>query len=509
MQTIAPAVTDHSEDAPDLLDATEARPVLRRLLDKLEARGVRYCHWKSNFDLAAALGGADDLDLLVDPQCANAFQRAMLEEGFKPATSRTGAAHPGVFHAVGLDEQRLELVHLHVYFQIVSGDSLVKSYRFAVESALLDNGRRLHGVRVPAAEAELTLLLLRLALKYVHPVEIAMACRDAPKAAREVRWLMQDAAPDAAARFRARWFPEIDARLIGQLGAAFADERTPLLTRMILGRRVASRLARRRRLGSYRAMVMRSRRVGTLLLGRLSHRRDLVLQTGGHIIAIVGPKATGKSTLAAEIATRLGRYLDVSPIHAGKPPPTFLTAGLRCLLPLARRVLPGERPSRYEQKERREANRYSLLYCLRMLMLAHDRLVLLGWALRRSTGGAIVISDRYPCGVTGMADSSCFSDAAVASAGPRVKRWMMERERAAYVAMPAPDLVIRLVAPIETTILRDATRVKEGGPDAASLARRWDKENGTAFAARVVDIRTDRSLDETVSAVLKSIWASI
>ena len=105
------------------------------------------------------------------------FHTALLENGFKLAQSSSGIGHPGVFHALGLDEASAELVHVHAYFQIVSGDSLVKSYRLPIERALLEQTRYLHGVRVPTPEAELVLFALRIALKHTGPIEILMANR--------------------------------------------------------------------------------------------------------------------------------------------------------------------------------------------------------------------------------------------------------------------------------------------------------------------------------------------
>jgi hypothetical protein len=40
--------------------------VLASLFDELNAQGIRYCHWKSTHGLPKPLGGATDLDLLVD-----------------------------------------------------------------------------------------------------------------------------------------------------------------------------------------------------------------------------------------------------------------------------------------------------------------------------------------------------------------------------------------------------------------------------------------------------------
>src|SRR5215207_1505048 len=52
-------------------------------------------------------------------------------------------------------------------------------------------------------------------------------------------------------------------------------------------------------------------------------------------------------------------------------------------------------------------------------------------------------------------DSCCFDDPALANCDSALKRWLMKQERALYKGLPRPDLVLRLTAPIDTTIERD------------------------------------------------------
>src|SRR5262245_215577 len=107
-----------SQTPLDLACTRSDRPIrliLRRLFDLLEARHIRYCHWKSNIRLAEALGGDDDVDLLIDRCDASEFYRILFDTGFKLAKSRGGIGHPGVVHALAIDENRIELVHLHIY----------------------------------------------------------------------------------------------------------------------------------------------------------------------------------------------------------------------------------------------------------------------------------------------------------------------------------------------------------------------------------------------------------
>jgi thymidylate kinase len=485
------------------------KTVIRNFINSLEKKGVRYCHWKSNIRLTDTLAGVEDIDLLVDRNHAKAFYASMAEHGFKPAQSRAGIGHPGVFHALALDEASGELAHLHAYYQIVSGDSLVKNYRLKIENMLLADTIDMHGVKVPSREAELVLFALRIALKHVSPVEIMMVSRHYGAICNELIWLRGEADAGKAAAVCAAHFPAIEPLLFEQLLNAVTSEKA-LAQRIILGWRVAWRLRAQRRLGSVHAAVSRLWRVFALLLGRFRRRRDLALQTGGMVVALVGPKATGKSTLSSALAKRLGSELNVHRIHAGKPPATALTLLTRVLIPVARRIFRNERPSEYQKPERRQAQNYSLLYVFHMALLAYERRKLLDRAFRMAAAGDIVVSDRYPSASTGAIDSSSFDDAAVAKSGSAIKRWLMNTERALYKGMPKPDLVIRLMAPMDTAIQRDASRIKEGGPDAQAVQRRWAFETESDyFGVPVKPVDTNRPIGETVRDVVSKVWAAL
>jgi thymidylate kinase len=496
----------HSNDAEPTVSS---KPAIRSLFKSLEQRGVRYCHWKSNIRLEETLAAAEDIDLLVDPHDARGLHTALLENGFKLTQSRSGIGHPGVFHALGLDEASAELVHVHAYFQIVSGDSLVKSYRLPIERYLLEQTRYLHGVKVPTPEAELVLFALRIALKHVDPIEILMANRDYARVTEELGWLRRAADVERAEALCTAWFPSIDPSLFRQLLDAIEAKRA-VARRIVLGWRVAWRLRTLRRLSPMVGVASRLWRVLSLLTKRFRRRSDLVLQTGGMIVALIGPKATGKSTISHVLANRLGEHLDVLRIHAGKPPATALTLLPRLLLPAARFLLPGERTGEYEKPERRREQQFSLLHILRMTLLAYDRRKLLIRAFRTATAGSIVISDRYPSESVGAIDSCCFDEVALAKCNSPLKRWLMNRERALYRSLPGPDLLLRLAAPIETTIERDARRLKQGGPDAAAVLRRWELESRPEFSkAPLIQIDTNRPLDETIQTVVGAVWSAL
>ena len=272
------AVSVQSNDAGPTVPS---KAIIRGLFNSLEQKGVRYCHWKSNIRLEETLAAAEDIDLLIDQRDAKLFHTALLENGFKLAQSRSGIGHPGIFHAFGLDEASAELVHVHAYFQVVSGDSLVKSYRLPIEKLLLEQTRYLHGVRVPIPEAELVLFALRIALKHTGPIEILMANRHYRWISRELGWLREAANAERAEALCTAWFPTIDPPLFRQLLDAIEAERA-VARRVLLGWRLAWRLRGLRRLSPMVGAVSRLWRVLCMLDNAVPASQGLGAADGRH-----------------------------------------------------------------------------------------------------------------------------------------------------------------------------------------------------------------------------------
>lgn len=491
-----------ARDAPAPADA--ARPV-PALIAALAARRVRYCHWKSNVRLADSLAGEEDLDLLVDRAGALAFFAALAESGYKLAQARHGGGHPGVLHAFALDPATLRLAHVHAYFRVATGDSLVKSYLLPFDDLLLDATPGAGGLPVPAPEVELVVFVLRILLKHTGPIETLFLHRHYAAVPPELAWLAERADPAAARALWAARVPGGTAEEFATLLAAVGDPGA-LAARIRHGLALGWRLRGWRRIGPLPALASRLHRLALLVWCRLRHRRPLGLRSGGAIVALVGPKASGKSTLAGFVCARLGQHLDLRRIHVGKPPATPLTLPIRLVLPLLRRLMPGERSGEYQRPERRADMRYSLAYVFRMLVIAHERRSLLFRSHRAASAGALLVADRYPSGDTGASDSSQFGDAALAGASG-LKRALMGLERACYADLPQPDLVVRLSAPVEVTIRRDATRSKADAPDADAVRRRRDIETSAHFpGVPELVVNTDCPLERTLAEVLQGVW---
>src|SRR5438309_1634553 len=167
------------------------------LVEALNRAGIRYCHWKSNINLAAALRGVGDLDLLVARADATRFQSVLGSLGFKPGMK---SGSPSICHYYGLDDESGRLVHVHAYYRIITGGSVLKNYRLPLEEMLLGGARPLEGVFVPDRAAELVCFVVRKALEYATLIEALFLAREGSAIPRELRWLGEGVSETEIAR---------------------------------------------------------------------------------------------------------------------------------------------------------------------------------------------------------------------------------------------------------------------------------------------------------------------
>ena len=234
-------------------------------------------------------------------------------------------------------------------------------------------------------------------------------------------------------------------------------------------------------------------------------------QTGrGAVIAFVGSEASGKSTLLADTERWLGAELAVHRVHAGKPPPTLLTAVPNLLLPALRAALPRQRSTRIDLRRAatggadRGLDELPLLFALRSVLLAHDRRILLRRAAARAAAGAVVLCDRYPSADVGAPDSRQLPAPAVGARRYSLHEWLACRESRLYADIPPPDLVFYLRAPLDLVLERNRARDKTEPEDLVRLRHR--QTTALHFAGTVVqELDTSRPIAESIRDVRRAV----
>lgn len=487
---------------------------IQNLFESINSTGIRYCHWKSNISLAESLSGQTDIDLLISRKDARAFRSILDRLDFQPAVMTDGERFPSVEHYYGLDEESGILVHVHAYYQVITGESLTKNYHFPIEEMLLENTREVETIYLPRKSAELIVFTLRMMLKHTSLVELVLLQRYWHGVKKELTWLL-DSGPILETRSLLKtWLPSIDEDLFLECIAALEGP-APILRRIYLGHQLRKQLKFYSRHSSVHAWFSGIQKFSLTVYRRLVHsQKSMSLQNGGAIIAFVGPEATGKSTLIKEMNRWLGEHFSVQQIHVGKPMSTFVSFVPNLFLPALRSIFPSSRSthissqSAHGDQQPKENSGYPLIFAIRSALLAYDRWSLLSRAYSQASNGTLVLCDRYPSIKSGAPDSPQLAHLSITKDKYSLRRRCRNIETRLYRQIPPADLIIYLTAPIEVTISRNANREKTEPEDYV----RWRHAVGSNLDfgdTPIQKINTDQPFEDSLLQIKRAIWNAL
>ncbi|MEM1068045.1 MAG: hypothetical protein AAGG48_25490 [Planctomycetota bacterium] len=481
------------------------------LFDEFNRHEIIYCHWKSNEKLDDGMRGETDLDLLVSRDSFDQTVSILLDLGFKQAVVRSRVTTPGVLHFYALDPEIDELLHVHLYDRMMTGESLVKSHVLPLENMLLDDCARQGNVMVPSPETDAAVFVLRSYLKSGSVLHSWIHDRGGDPS--EFWYPSQGVTAESAFEALTEHETVIEWELFRQCFNTLENGGT-WKERWRLGKKVRRRVSHWQRfslLGRINAYAQTiTNKLGRVRRGGISNK---VLESGGAVIAFIGGDATGKSTLVGLTHRWLGKRLAVECVHVGKPKPSLVTLPFDVLLPVARKCFPRDRHQSRQavdegQDDAQSKRPISSLYAVRAVALAWNRSKLIRKIQRLTSTGEIVICDRYPATSPGSTDGPRLSP------GPGqswLVRMLTRMEHRLYAQNPSPDIAIRLHVSLDTAKERNRLRDKADKHDDQDLEIRHRKVKGWSRAGirSMHDISTEPPPDQTFHAVQEAIWEAL
>lgn len=492
--------------------------VLAHLFQRLHAEGIRYCHWKSNEHLTAAMTGATDVDVLFDRAAIGPLTQILLESGFKRFVVKPGRGYPGIEDYVGFDETTGALTHLHVHYQLTLGEKFLKGHRLPWEELYLstrvfDEG---HGTYVADPHLEVLVLVVRQAMKIrLRDHVLAMVGRPFFRGGmeREFRWLGDRVDPDAVRALAARLLGERAARLVpamlasgrpstGQLRAIRRLADPGFREYGLYGRFGATGRGWARELGH---VIWRFGQ----LLRRAPARSTRTLPQGGVTIAILGADGAGKSTLIDVLTRWLAGEVRVVTTYGGSG---VGSAGLprrimQRLGAVRRRLRGAGRGGRKAEPPVPVTDQpLTAARGIWVLALSGERVRRAHDARRARSLGLVVLSDRIAQSqFPGKTDGPRLT--AWLDSSSRWRRWAARRERAAFrlSEMVPPDLVIKLHLPPEIALRRKPETPRDQVLRGARLVQdlRWPA------TTRVLDLDASQPLDQVVLHAKRAVWGAM
>lgn len=475
--------------------------ISKKLIDLLEEKNVKYCHWKSNLLLNEALAGYDDLDLLVSRDDIFKFEQILLELNFKEASNGKISLN-SIKHFYGLDEDTGEILHLHVYYQIKTGPSWIKSYRFDFEEYYLDNLiKHESGMKIPEKHIEFVIFIFRVMLKYTKINEFLLVRKENKRNKKEIEFLLQDIDRNKLDDFLSIYFKEISSDELFKCIEVIKNGSS--LNKYFMALKIKRKLSKYNRFTSFQELYKNFFQLIYRVFNKFVLKEKKSLHNGGLLITIVGLDATGKSTVTNDLRVWLKRNFTTSLIHFGKPKSSLFTYPLNFIIKIMRKKL---KNSSLKSSKKTTSKPKSLLYIIRQVILAYDRYNLIKKYWKKTSNGEIIICDRYKSENFEVMDSKRLLPEVYSG----IKQKLALFENNLYNNLPKPDILIQLVVPVEVAVVRNNERVKLDKEDEDFLRQRYKDNDGLNYDAKFqLVINTDDDYDEIIKTIKKEIWNQI
>lgn len=135
------------------------------LIENLNNSGIRYVHWKGSNHFEDGFNGNGDVDLLVHEDDRESLHRIFAKLGFLNPDTQKYSQRDFIEDWIGMDRQTGTLVHIHLHFKVVFGDSFLNQFTFKYYNLSFDNFVERNGCRLQNPSLEMLILMCRVYTK--------------------------------------------------------------------------------------------------------------------------------------------------------------------------------------------------------------------------------------------------------------------------------------------------------------------------------------------------------
>jgi len=432
--------------------------IVREFCRELNKNQINYCHWKSNAAIDRSASGENDLDLLISRADEQGFSEILSRLGFKQAVEYPKYQLPGVLNYYGYDKKTGRLIHVHAHYQLVLGHDFTKNYRIPIEGPYLSSSTQNGLFKIPSAEFELIILVIRLMLKHatwdtllLHQGKLSSSERN------ELEYLIERASEIKVREILDQHLPYIDPGVFtSSLRMLTTDCR--IWDRVRIGQKMVNCLEANARYPQNIDSGLKLWRRLSLPLEKRIFKKDVRKQmyNGGLLIAIVGGDGAGKTTVVNEVNNWLSKDFNVHNFHMGKPKWSMLTILIRGGLKIGSML--GFYP--FMRAEIRYTNDPNLLefpgypWLIREICTARDRFITYKKARRLATNGKLVVLDRFPLSQIKFMDGPQVARMTASIPKTRLVNLLNNLELSYYQKISFPDLIILLRANPDIAVQR-------------------------------------------------------
>lgn len=133
------------------------------MFSTLNLANVNYLVWKDTYKVSDFFDGNGELDLLVDVDQKDKFEEIIFNNGFISLRVNSLLEKKGIEHYIKYSKGKY--FHLHVYYNLITGNHFVKEYEFPIEKPLFSNYFLQNKIKVACKELEIAFMIIRLIIK--------------------------------------------------------------------------------------------------------------------------------------------------------------------------------------------------------------------------------------------------------------------------------------------------------------------------------------------------------
>ena len=456
-------------------------------LGKLDEADIKYVSWKNNHELFEALTGNSDLDILVGPICQVSFSTLAQKNGWLELESPV-ARFPAVRHFYKISATG-KVFHLHVYFEVVTGESWLKEFILPLNAFLISERVMCpeYNVWILSNKAQAYIFLIRHFLKtgsltsrflYLHEIDSYKS-----------EWLLCKTSADDLHGFG----PIAIDPYITKSGLAKGFS-TPSFSASIKFRLFLSEYVR------FSILSLPYLRVNSFLkraLNKILVKQKKRFLGQGMIIAISGADGAGKSSMISGLNQSFSGFQSCISYTLGKPQGKVLES---IRLRMGSKALPTKAISDVDPES-------TIKRALASVILGILRLRQAKRARVDAKRGHLVLVDRWPTNNFGKMDSPkilCHSDS------PWMLRVMAQIEKKIYEKIPSADLCVYLNVSIETAVSRNESRVKVGKETRHEIVMRH-ADNAAVFPIcnKIIHFNNEGPFEEKFFELQSIVWQEI
>ncbi|EGQ7950903.1 hypothetical protein M2G93_13250 [Vibrio vulnificus] len=406
--------------------------------------------WKSIFKCNEVLSGditKGDLDLYVPIENKSKLEKVLRSFNFIRCDSYVSSFH-NVEHFILL--QKTGCVHIHVYYEIVTGESNTKNFIFPVPEKFLtysDPVFSFSNIRKLGKCHYESLFLIRYAIKNSSLYGLLLSFRDRDKYRNEICYLSEECQVE---------------RYLGLDRCSFENIKKIALSNNISVNdffylvSIKRKLSKYSKLGCFRHGVFKIKDVVFRVFNKLVSRRKKVISRGA-VISVCGLDGSGKSTAVNFLKGLVSKKLTAEIVSMGRPTPTLFTFPFWIVF----RVLEIFKHKSKDEKKPIEhyfpKDKISLLHAIRYWLLSIERLSASKKCAKFVSQGKVIITDRYPTTNFGKMDSPRIPVDINAS---HLYRLLSRLEKDNYKQILPSDLTLHLKTTVDIAVQRNALRNK-------------------------------------------------